>query len=113
MGKVICAVEHESGFLCVRREGHDGDHLSIDNRKLWQGSPGAPVFWANEGLRQKAKAEVTQGMLDPTLTGSESGVMAKMKGYSGESCGECQGMSMRRNGTCLVCDTCGATTGCS
>ena len=39
--------------------------------------------------------------------------MARMKGYEGESCGECGNFTMVRNGTCLKCDTCGATSGCS
>ncbi len=38
---------------------------------------------------------------------------AQMKGYVGESCPECQNFTMVRNGTCLKCDTCGSTTGCS
>jgi ribonucleoside-diphosphate reductase alpha chain len=38
---------------------------------------------------------------------------ARMKGYEGESCGECGNFTMVRNGTCLKCDTCGATSGCS
>lgn len=38
---------------------------------------------------------------------------AKMKGYSGDSCPECGNFTLVRNGTCLKCDTCGATTGCS
>ena len=38
---------------------------------------------------------------------------AKMKGYVGESCPECANFTLVRNGTCLKCDTCGGTTGCS
>lgn len=38
---------------------------------------------------------------------------AKMKGYEGEACPECQSFTMLRNGSCMKCDTCGATTGCS
>src|SRR5271166_667854 len=38
---------------------------------------------------------------------------ARMKGYVGEACPECGNFTMVRNGTCLKCDTCGATTGCS
>ncbi|WP_432757297.1 vitamin B12-dependent ribonucleotide reductase [Consotaella aegiceratis] len=38
---------------------------------------------------------------------------AMMKGYTGDSCEECGNYSMVRNGTCLKCDTCGATSGCS
>ena len=38
---------------------------------------------------------------------------AKMQGYEGESCPECQNFTLVRNGTCLKCNTCGSTTGCS
>jgi ribonucleoside-diphosphate reductase alpha chain len=38
---------------------------------------------------------------------------ARMQGYEGESCPECQNFSLVRNGTCLKCNTCGSTTGCS
>jgi ribonucleoside-diphosphate reductase alpha chain len=38
---------------------------------------------------------------------------ARMKGYEGESCSECGNFTMVRNGTCLKCDSCGSTSGCS
>jgi ribonucleoside-diphosphate reductase alpha chain len=38
---------------------------------------------------------------------------ARMKGYVGEACPECANFTLVRNGTCLKCDTCGGTTGCS
>jgi ribonucleoside-diphosphate reductase alpha chain len=38
---------------------------------------------------------------------------ARAKGYEGEACGECGNFTLVRNGTCLKCDTCGGTTGCS
>jgi ribonucleoside-diphosphate reductase alpha chain len=38
---------------------------------------------------------------------------AKLKGYEGESCRECGNFTLVRNGTCLKCDTCGGTSGCS
>ncbi|WP_020592716.1 vitamin B12-dependent ribonucleotide reductase [Kiloniella laminariae] len=38
---------------------------------------------------------------------------ARMKGYEGDSCPECGNFTLVRNGTCLKCDTCGGTTGCS
>ena len=38
---------------------------------------------------------------------------ARMKGYAGDSCPECGNFTLVRNGTCLKCDTCGTTTGCS
>ncbi len=38
---------------------------------------------------------------------------ARMKGYEGDSCGECGNFTLVRNGTCLKCNTCGGTSGCS
>ena len=38
---------------------------------------------------------------------------ARMKGYEGDACGECGNFTLVRNGTCLKCQTCGGTTGCS
>jgi ribonucleoside-diphosphate reductase alpha chain len=38
---------------------------------------------------------------------------ARIKGYEGDSCGECGNFTLVRNGTCLKCDTCGGTSGCS
>jgi ribonucleoside-diphosphate reductase alpha chain len=38
---------------------------------------------------------------------------ARAKGYVGEACPECGNFTMVRNGTCLKCETCGGTTGCS
>ncbi|HOD67227.1 MAG TPA: vitamin B12-dependent ribonucleotide reductase [candidate division Zixibacteria bacterium] len=38
---------------------------------------------------------------------------ARLKGYEGDMCAECGQFTMVRNGTCLKCDTCGATSGCS
>tara|TARA_B100000029_G_scaffold283923_1_gene277621 strand:+ start:10707 stop:14297 length:3591 start_codon:yes stop_codon:yes gene_type:complete len=38
---------------------------------------------------------------------------AKLKGYEGDACSDCGNFTLVRNGTCLKCDTCGTTTGCS
>jgi ribonucleoside-diphosphate reductase alpha chain len=46
-------------------------------------------------------------------TAAEKRAEARMKGYVGEACPECGNFTMVRNGTCLKCDTCGGTTGCS
>ena len=38
---------------------------------------------------------------------------ARMQGFEGEACGECGNYTLVRNGTCMKCNTCGATSGCS
>ena len=39
--------------------------------------------------------------------------VSRAKGYTGDSCADCGSLTMVRNGTCLKCETCGGTTGCS
>ena len=50
-------------------------------------------------------------------TGATSSIassnQARFRGYTGDSCSECGHFTLVRNGTCLKCDTCGTTTGCS
>jgi len=38
---------------------------------------------------------------------------AKIQGYEGDPCGECGNYTLVRNGTCMKCNTCGSTSGCS
>jgi ribonucleoside-diphosphate reductase alpha chain len=52
--------------------------------------------------KQHAKAAATEKRAE-----------ARAKGYEGEACGECGNFTLVRNGTCMKCDTCGSTTGCS
>jgi ribonucleoside-diphosphate reductase alpha chain len=59
---------------------------------------------------QQPKAEATQ---DVKAAAFEKRAEAKAKGYEGDPCGECQNYTLVRNGTCMKCDTCGSTTGCS
>lgn len=38
---------------------------------------------------------------------------ARAQGYSGDACDICGSLSMKRSGSCLVCEACGTTSGCS
>ncbi|MDE1568158.1 vitamin B12-dependent ribonucleotide reductase [Aquabacter sediminis] len=49
----------------------------------------------------------------PKARAAERRAEARAKGYEGEACPECMNFTLVRNGTCLKCDTCGSTTGCS
>ena len=40
-------------------------------------------------------------------------MLARIKGYEGDPCPACGSFTLIRNGTCMKCDTCGGTTGCS
>ena len=44
---------------------------------------------------------------------NEIAATARVQGYEGDPCPECGHFTLVRNGTCLKCETCGSTTGCS
>ncbi len=76
---------------------------------------------AATALKEEAEAEPAVGQADlgklafspPAPTLADKRAEAKIKGYVGEACPECANFTLVRNGTCLKCDTCGSTTGCS
>ncbi|MBL4617318.1 MAG: vitamin B12-dependent ribonucleotide reductase [Robiginitomaculum sp.] len=45
--------------------------------------------------------------------GSSARRQSRARGYTGDACPDCGHFTLVRNGTCLKCDVCGATTGCS
>ncbi|MFO1034298.1 MAG: vitamin B12-dependent ribonucleotide reductase [Hyphomicrobiales bacterium] len=48
-----------------------------------------------------------------TLQVMDKRTEAKLQGYEGDCCGECGNYTLVRNGTCMKCNTCGSTSGCS
>ena len=63
---------------------------------------------ADHGLQQAVGHDMVVG------TGAaDARTLARMQGFEGDACGECGNFTLVRNGTCLKCATCGATTGCS
>ncbi len=67
----------------------------------------APAVAAGGGMAQATTA-VSSGTVSMTARDK-----AKMQGYEGEACGECGNFTLVRNGTCMKCNTCGGTSGCS
>ena len=63
--------------------------------------------------RADARGDVADARAGPRAIAAEKRAEARAKGYEGEACGECGNFTLVRNGTCLKCDTCGGTTGCS
>ncbi len=51
--------------------------------------------------------------IKPVEKGTVGKMDAKALGYTGEQCGRCGSMKVKRNGACSVCIDCGETTGCS
>ena len=61
----------------------------------------------------EARRETPDALAHAKAAASEKRAEARAKGYEGEACSECGNFTLVRNGTCMKCDTCGSTTGCS
>jgi ribonucleoside-diphosphate reductase alpha chain len=62
---------------------------------------------------ETVQANVTSVSATSTTMSMDARTKARMQGYEGEACGECGNYTLVRNGTCMKCNTCGATSGCS
>ncbi len=73
------------------------------------------VSMSNASISESTEAQPAQANLDTEkeLEKSDLITQARIKGYEGVACDDCGNFTMVRNGTCLKCDTCGATSGCS
>ena len=60
-----------------------------------------------------ASTSVATGVVASATSQLDARTKAKMQGYEGEACGDCGNYTLVRNGTCMKCNTCGATSGCS
>jgi ribonucleoside-diphosphate reductase alpha chain len=76
---------------------------------------GATALQQQPALSPAEMLEVDQvdARLHAKAAATEKRAEARAKGYEGEACGECGNFTLLRNGTCMKCDTCGSTTGCS
>jgi ribonucleoside-diphosphate reductase alpha chain len=62
---------------------------------------------------QTAVSMATATAISSGTVSMDARTKAKMQGYEGDPCGECGNYTLVRNGTCMKCNTCGGTSGCS
>ncbi|RMD94819.1 MAG: vitamin B12-dependent ribonucleotide reductase [Calditrichaeota bacterium] len=83
-----------------------------------EAGPEAPAK-EEEHAEQEAAPVMANGksryrdQLAPAKTLASRVETARLQGYTGDICDSCGSLTMVRNGTCLKCMTCGATSGCS
>ncbi len=65
-----------------------------------------------EVITPRMKQTQTITKVSPTAI-ADARETAIIQGYTGDSCIECGSFQMVRNGSCLKCNSCGSTTGCS
>ena len=96
-----------SGYV----RGHFPDNLVQLNSSL---SRSMEETQGNANLHKTAFASISSIKTNDEVNKNISKIQeAKMKGYEGDPCTSCKNFTLVRNGTCLKCDTCGTTTGCS
>ena len=100
-----------NGLMLIHGGGlTEGATALAENAEIIDRTTGQLGFLASAAVPSPAAAmEQATGAAKATTRRAE----ALMKGYQGDACGECGNFTLVRNGTCMKCDTCGATTGCS
>ena len=94
--------------LVVLQGGQSGEAAALlVTLPCWQGDP------VSDLQSLVPEAAPTPAPSAVPATGMDARTKAKMQGYEGEACGECGNYTLVRNGTCMKCNTCGSTSGCS
>jgi ribonucleoside-diphosphate reductase alpha chain len=73
----------------------------------------SPVAAARERLEREVANQTAVATVSAAQLKARKAAEARIRGYEGDACGGCGNFTLVRNGTCMKCDTCGSTTGCS
>ncbi len=90
--------------------GSDQHKLPPDEKKMAEVHPIAVGQSGAEPITESAPVATGRAALSQRAAASQK---ARYMGYEGDPCPECGALTLVRNGTCLKCDSCGGTTGCS
>ncbi len=112
----VTSEEHTANGYLVASNGEDGGvvYPSASKQVATEVEEESPekVAANNATLEEKKTTKKTVAKSSKNKLASAIKT-ARLRGYEGESCGECGAFTMVRNGVCLKCDTCGSTSGCS
>jgi ribonucleoside-diphosphate reductase alpha chain len=101
----LTAVPPSSGFVHAAKQASS---IEFEDRSHEVAAP------AGGGAAPAAKAPKARSAdVQAAATLSLEVTKARMQGYTGDMCPSCQSFTMVRNGSCLKCETCGGTSGCS
>ncbi len=104
VGRIASQGFVRSKFLVVKGAKGNGEGSSH------AGNGGAA---AASGGTLKAVVGIDESFVESMDARLKQSQEARLMGYEGDSCDECGNFTLVRNGTCMKCVTCGATTGCS
>jgi ribonucleoside-diphosphate reductase alpha chain len=100
-----------SAFEVIKRVASTGYTRGRLPQELMVLQGGAAGFGETAAAFQAASMTSTAALA--TVSAADARTKAKLQGYTGDACGECGNYTLVRNGTCLKCNSCGSTTGCS
>ncbi|MFT6629376.1 MAG: ribonucleoside-diphosphate reductase alpha chain, partial [Flavobacteriales bacterium] len=100
-------IPYVAGANGRRKDTRSGRGFEVSRSDAHQAVATAPVVPVPV-VRTETRATAAGNV--ETVTASS---IARIKGYEGDSCSECGNFTLVRNGSCMKCDTCGATSGCS
>ena len=104
--------------LAIEYAGRDDlAHVAVEESDFDPYSISKPEMSDVGLVRNQGEKREVQYTLDSVSNLEDSDMrerrIARERGYTGDICASCGSSQMRRNGTCLKCDSCGETTGCS
>ena len=114
--QVVGASSPAGGGLSAEARQGEGGRVGASNVTAFSGAATALKAEPEAKLSPTQQLEVlneTDARVHAKLAATERRAEARAKGYEGEACGECGNFTLVRNGTCMKCDTCGGTSGCS
>jgi ribonucleoside-diphosphate reductase alpha chain len=99
-----------------RGGSHESSGSAVSTTTLSPGSSGGAVSLGGAALAEKVETttrvtEITESRTTQARVGAVN--LARMKGYEGDACAACGNFTLVRSGTCMKCETCGSTSGCS
>ena len=106
--KISSGFVRQRNIVVLHGQGGTATALNDDSQET------AAHIAHNPAVALTTKSSMAAETLSITTDTTPSRVaQARMQGYEGENCSECGNFTLVRNGTCLKCNTCGSTTGCS
>ncbi|MCR9161579.1 MAG: vitamin B12-dependent ribonucleotide reductase [Nannocystaceae bacterium] len=100
--KLEASLPNSAGFLADSKPKIEFEDRSSLSAGAANGADVVEARQAKRGAEKQAAAELSAKVQK-----------ARMQGYEGDACTSCQSFTLVRNGSCLKCMTCGATSGCS
>ncbi|MEE2625367.1 MAG: vitamin B12-dependent ribonucleotide reductase, partial [Candidatus Thermoplasmatota archaeon] len=105
--------------LAIEYAGRE-DLAHVDAKDLDQFSISRPEYTEMGVMRTEGEKREVQMTLDAAVAPlqerdarARARQTARERGFTGDICDDCGSSQMVRNGTCLKCNDCGSTTGCS